>query len=463
MSGPPTGGVPLAQPPGEEERDEPEEDLDEGEVEEHGENPSQKKGKAVKKKAPAVSADNCLACGKKCTARQSSVYCTLCAIWCHKECAAISDAVFKSLQIQMKETGMAWWACRSCLSFSQKINAQFKSMSQRMDGMEDKISRNSEDISKTKREVSNLDREVQRIDEKTDRLQAQIESKIFEEMREREQRRLNLVLHGVKEPSDNVEGNWKRAEEDKDTCVRIFRTVRIRTEKSDIRFCRRVGQKSREPRPMVIGLYTEEERRHILGKAKDLQNSEYSEVNIVPDLTRKQRMEETTMRDEVDQRNKELTKEDREKNLKWLVVGRKGERRIIKGQEREEATSRYTGGNKRRSPAQRGEERSEWRKSGPQRERDEEQRTGARKKEGGAWGRVEREDERTTRRERVDRRERTGESNHRYSTWRGDRRRQDRERTISVESERQHGKRGRTGGSDSDMEWDHQRKKTTRY
>jgi hypothetical protein len=69
--------------------------------------------------------------------------------------------------------------------------------------------------------------------------------------------------------------------------------VKIRTTKSDIRFCRRVRQKSRDARQMVIGLYTEEERRHILGRAKEQQESSYSEVNIVPDLKKKQRSEET--------------------------------------------------------------------------------------------------------------------------------------------------------------------------
>ncbi len=77
--------------------------------------------------------------------------------------------------------------------------------------------------------------------------------------------------------------------------MKIFRAVRIKTAKSDISFCRRVRQKSRDLRLMVISLYTEEERGHILGKAKELQNRRYSEVNIGPDLTKKQRSEETTM------------------------------------------------------------------------------------------------------------------------------------------------------------------------
>jgi hypothetical protein len=46
----------------------------------------------------------------------------------------------------------------------------------------------------------------------------------------------------------------------------------------------------------------------------------------------------------------------------------------------------------------------------------------------------------------------------RYSDWREDRRRM---RTVSVESEKQNGKRGRKSNSDSDMETDRQKRKTT--
>jgi hypothetical protein len=96
-------------------------------------------------------------------------------------------------------------------------------------------------------------------------------------------------------------------------CLRIFRTIRIRTEKKYIKFCKTVRQKSREPRPLVISLLNEEERKHIIEKARDLQNTTYSDVNLVPDLSKKQRAEETKMQDKADRRNRGLTGEDREK------------------------------------------------------------------------------------------------------------------------------------------------------
>ena len=48
-------------------------------------------------------------------------------------------------------------------------------------------------------------------------------------------------------------------------------------------------------------------------------------------MTKSQRRGEPKLREEVDRRNGELTVEDRDKNLKWLVVRKRGEKRLIKG------------------------------------------------------------------------------------------------------------------------------------
>jgi hypothetical protein len=102
-----------------------------------------------------------------------------------------------------------------------------------------------------------------------------------------------------------------------------------------LRFCRRIGEKSAEPRPMVIGLETEEEKRHILARARNLQGTQFQDISVVPDLTKKQRAKEAKMKQEAEERNKSLTTEECNRNEKWLVVGRRGEKRLIKGIERD--------------------------------------------------------------------------------------------------------------------------------
>ena len=92
---------------------------------------------------------------------------------------------------------------------------------------------------------------------------------------------------------------------------------------------------------MVVVLRTEEAKRKLLDRAKKLRNTAYEEVGIVPDMTVQQRKEENSMIAEVERMNEEeLTDEDRATNLRWLVVGPRGAKKIIKGIPREQQYGR---------------------------------------------------------------------------------------------------------------------------
>jgi hypothetical protein len=243
-----------------------------------------------------------------------------------------------------------------------------------MESMDKRIGDNTENINRTRKEVGKMDTELRKVERRMDDMQEKLEETIFEEIRERDQRKLNLVIHGLEEPSDEIEDTRERAEEDKEACGLIFKTIKARATKSSLRFCRRIGKRGRDPRPVVVGMFSEEERRNVLEKARELQHTKYKNVNIVPDLTKKQRAEEARMKDEAERRNRDLTEEDREKNVKWLVIGKRGERRMIKGQERE-ITSRGDR-NGRAGAIERNQGEQDERADRP---------TGTRKKEGGAW------------------------------------------------------------------------------
>ena len=98
---------------------------------------------------PAKKGNQCLACHKNCTKAQYSVKCALCDLWCHKNCAGISEETFRHLNTQQKETGFAFWACKSCLSYSKKVNAQFKKVDRRMEQTEKKVEENEKKIKET--------------------------------------------------------------------------------------------------------------------------------------------------------------------------------------------------------------------------------------------------------------------------------------------------------------------------
>jgi hypothetical protein len=182
---------------------------------------------------------------------------------------------------------------------------------------------------------------INKMSERISKNNSDRDDKLCDEMQEREVRRMNLIIHGVDEQPEDVRGNRERIEKDKTRCELIFKAMRARTRKDDIRFCRRLGEKSADPRPIAIGLENEEEKRHILTRARDLRGTQYCDVSIVPDLTRNQRNREAKMKDEVDEKNKTLTAEEKQRNIRWMVVGRRGEKRIIKGVEREQQNYRY--------------------------------------------------------------------------------------------------------------------------
>jgi hypothetical protein len=287
----------------------------------------------------------CLGCGRQCTSQQFSVQCTLCSLWSHKDCGGISEAYFKALEMQMREMGTAFWACRSCLSFATKVNTQLKEMDRRIEDVSVKTDTISKRVEEQKTEIGEVKGDVKKMEERMEEMEKRIEGRVYEEIREREIRRLNLVLHRVTEPSQRIRDGRERMEADKKECEKIFKSMKARTTSEDIKFCRRIGERGEEPRPLLIGLKSEDEKRYLMEKARDLQKTEYKDVSIGPDMTHKQRQEEKNMREEVDKKNREeITEDDVAKNLEWMLVGPRGERRIIKGVNRgEQVTGRGRG------------------------------------------------------------------------------------------------------------------------
>ena len=275
----------------------------------------------------------CLICGKSCA--RGAIQCNICALWCHNACTKLSKEALKGLEVQHKEVGQAYWACTPCRSFNNKWNAQMRDVNKRQEETEKKVDENTKNIDDVRKMAEATRRELREHARQTENMKETLEMAMDEELREREARRLNLVIHGVQEVDPGIKNTRDRMDRDMEQCESIFITMRARTRIQQLRFCRRIGERGQDPRPVVIGVYTEEEKRHILEKSRELRYSKYENVTVVPDLTKNQRKGEQKMRDEASRRNENLTQEDIDKNLKWIVVGRRGEKRIIKGTERE--------------------------------------------------------------------------------------------------------------------------------
>ena len=107
--------------------------------------------KTTKKKQNTDKKSICLLCGKECSS--GTIQCTICSMWCHMSCTKLSKEALKGLEIQAKEVGQAYWACRSCMSFNTKWNALMKETSRRQDVTESKVEDNSRNIEELRRLV----------------------------------------------------------------------------------------------------------------------------------------------------------------------------------------------------------------------------------------------------------------------------------------------------------------------
>ena len=301
--------------------------------------------KAPKPKHP------CLRCRGAVTKEHKSVQCQTCQFWVHTECQGISDEVFRILA-DPDSFGGVCWNCDSCLASSARLERTVVALETRVKAAETVSTQAINEIKRVDSDIALLRKEMEEVKNKVkDTAELRMEEYVTkEELREREARKTNIIMHRVAEPSEEYRTMEERRRVDTEECRKIFKELDMEKEgEEDISFCRRIGEKGEDPRPMVVVLRTEEAKRKLLGRAPNLRYSNYQEIGIVPDLTVEQRREEHKLTEEAERRNvEELTPEDISKNLRWMVVGQRGSRRLIKGVPKEHQAWRGRGGSENR-------------------------------------------------------------------------------------------------------------------
>jgi len=231
----------------------------------------------------------------------------------------------------MKATGAAYWACRSCVAYSQGITQKVKAVEKELEVIKTDVKSNKEGVKNVENSVEELKKLVEKNRLDIEDAVKAVERRMGSEWREREIRRKNVVIHRLPEPGPEFRTAEERRNQDLTACGRIFLTMGLNYMADEVKACRRLGEKGNEDRPLIVVLRSEESKRKILEKAWKLAETEFGETSIVPDMTPMQRKEEEELRIEADRKNaEELNETDRAKNLKWVVVGPKGEKRLIK-------------------------------------------------------------------------------------------------------------------------------------
>ena len=325
-----------------------EEVYEEEEVVEEDQQPGRPPATAKQGKFP------CIRCQKNVTKTQRGVRCHLCMLWVHADCQNISKDLYAHLKNTGKHCGQVNWQCDSCVAGSARLEARVVALEAWNNEMEARIVRNEGAVQETAKRVDRVEVRQDKVEKALENERERIRMERVVEMREREQRKKNVLIHRMEEAGQNAKSVEERREWDISSCANLFKELNMEWGREAIKFCRRVGERSEEPRPMIVGFMREYQKEDLLDKARELQHTPFADVGILPDLTPEQRKDEADMVKEAERRNTLLSADDRSKNLSRVVVGRKGEKRLLKGVERGRTTG-WRGGQRGGPPLSAGQ------------------------------------------------------------------------------------------------------------
>jgi len=274
----------------------------------------------------------CLRCKKNVAKNSKSVKCNICQNWVHVECEGM-PAEFYNLLANQEKYGMSgvYWNCAACQTSAAKITEMMGQYENRVKEVEDRMTAGEAEIKQMGKEVKKVVESLHDRDDKIDQKLQKAEKCIYEELKQRDTRRANAIMHGVAEIGGENPTGGERRDWDRKECLAILEALRMGLDDRDIKFTRRLGDKPHGPRPLCVGFYSDADRDRLLRRARDLDKTKFKEVSICADLTWKQRTEEADMAKEAARRNeKDLTEEDKAKNLHWAAVGAKGQKRLVK-------------------------------------------------------------------------------------------------------------------------------------
>ncbi len=294
------------------------------------------------KEMPKDKENSCLGCGKRLTNTHCH-QCIICGLWIHKGCSGISDEFFKHLEDQVKNTGSAYWACRPCSTYSQGITKKMRAVETKVDQIKDSVEEVKDTLTAVKTSVEQVGSRVKKIEEAAASGAENNNNIVFQELRERDSRKNNLVIHGLRECDVEGASGKDRQNWDLDLCVKLCQELGVAHDRDVFKFCRRVGSADQGHRPLVLGFYTDMEKSLVLRKVKNIQNTSFENVTVTADLTKRQRQEEKSLWEDKEERNANRTEEQVQKNLEWAVVGARGERRLLLQPSRPPAQHRGAG------------------------------------------------------------------------------------------------------------------------
>ena len=234
----------------------------------------------------SINNKSCAQCEQIFKKSQRSLNCNVCKYWFCIECSHISVKLYEILKSE--STPNLPFNCDGCVRVLPKLNEI---------GLY---------IESQKEKFNEYDRKLTVLENNMD---VKIENKVekaLEAYRDREERKCNVILYNVPEPS--LEINDKKSE-DNNALLDIFKTVKCR--EAEVKSFIRLGKPlENKPRLMKVTLDTVSSKHKILGGSKLLRaknNEGYvvhkrGNIYITPDLSKEERDKNAELRKELERK-----------------------------------------------------------------------------------------------------------------------------------------------------------------
>ena len=286
-------------------------------------------------------AHKCLSCKVTVKKNDKAVECSICERWFHIACQKepIDLEVYNALQ---KSTTKVHCYCDDCECGAKSLNKKMVALEISHQRLEGQLKRVEEALKEkpSKDEVQEMiqtqindvleNKMDEAIDSKIEGLEKteaqdkvpedKICAKVIAEIKERENRSGNIVIHGIDE-STSEEANESLAQ-DSNVIDQIMKEIQVQVTSAQMKI-RRLGK--REPnkkRPVLATMRDDKAKKSIMENAKKLKDSAmFKQIGISHDLTKVQREDLKNMREEA------KAKSTAEKT--FIVIGMPGSWKIV--------------------------------------------------------------------------------------------------------------------------------------
>ena len=148
----------------------------------------------------------CIKCGESFTT--NSIACCVCARWIHAKCADMPKEMFQHLVENKKAHGHHFWGCEGCSKGVYEFSVQVQRLKMDLNSVKKQVADNTTTIEVVKDQVKSLQKTVEesRTDAALDKedILNSARSSWSAEVRNRDARKNNIVIHNLPEPPSDL-------------------------------------------------------------------------------------------------------------------------------------------------------------------------------------------------------------------------------------------------------------------